>query len=390
MNLNLSILERAYFGNSVLQWITSVLLILLFILLGRVCFWAIERRIKTVSSKTQSSFIELFVHSIKAPIIIIVIGFGIRLGLATLDFPNQFEIWIEHGFNLLVTIVLAWALINIYDQIHVHFLLPFARKTDANIDEQLLAIVRNVIRFSIWVLAIVIGLSNAGYDVGAIIAGLGIGGLAFALAGQNIISNFFGGILVLLERPFKLGDRILVTGIDGWVQEIGLRITTIENFVGQTIVIPNKTFTDNAVTNIDSRKVYYQDMVLHLHHTTTAEKVEFAMKILKEICRDSDLLGSGTWIGFHTINDYSFDIKFWYSIKLWCPEEKDRFPEYYSKIDAGKTYVNLEIMRRFADNGIKLAFPVQSIEINSSTNTHRGRSIYGGVHTDERQRPGSS
>ena len=209
MNLNLSILERAYFGNSVLQWITSVLLILLFILLGRVCFWAIERRIKTVSSKTQSSFIELFVHSIKAPIIIIVIGFGIRLGLATLDFPNQFEIWIEHGFNLLVTIVLAWALINIYDQIHVHFLLPFARKTDANIDEQLLAIVRNVIRFSIWMLAIVIGLSNAGYDVGAIIAGLGIGGLAFALAGQNIISNFFGGILCHRNRStrFYLGSE---------------------------------------------------------------------------------------------------------------------------------------------------------------------------------------
>ena len=91
-------------------------------------------------------------------------------------------------------------------------------------------------------MAIILGLNNAGYDVGAIVAGLGIGGLALALAAQDSVKNLFGGFTIFVDKPFKVKDRIKISGFDGAVEEIGIRSTRIRTLDGRMVTIPNSKF----------------------------------------------------------------------------------------------------------------------------------------------------
>lgn len=104
----------------------------------------------------------------------------------------------------------------------------------------------------------IVALNNAGYDVGALIAGLGIGGLALAMAARDTVSNVFGGFTIFTDRPFTLNDRIKVSGFDGTVDEIGIRSTRLRTLAGTLVTIPNSTFSESAVENVSaepSRKV---------------------------------------------------------------------------------------------------------------------------------------
>ena len=118
---------------------------------------------------------------------------------------------------------------------------------------QILPLIRTIIKLIIWSLGLLIGLKNAGFDVGAMLAGLGIGGLAFALAAQDTVSNMFGGITIFLQRPFKVDDLIMFEGKEMIVKEIGLRATRLtDESYGHTIYIPNSMFTGGIITNISA------------------------------------------------------------------------------------------------------------------------------------------
>ena len=122
-------------------------------------------------------------------------------------------------------------------------------ESDNTLDDQLLPIVRKGTKFSLWAVGIIVALNNAGYDVGALIAGLGIGGLALAMAARDTVSNVFGGFTIFTDRPFTLNDRIKVSGFDGTVDEIGIRSTRLRTLAGTLVTIPNSTFSGSAVEN---------------------------------------------------------------------------------------------------------------------------------------------
>ena len=91
----------------------------------------------------------------------------------------------------------------------------------------------------IWIIGIIVALNNAGYDVMALIAGLGIGGLALAMAAKDTVANVFGGFTIFTDRPFSMGDRIVISGFDGTVKEIGIRSTRLQTLAGREVSIPN-------------------------------------------------------------------------------------------------------------------------------------------------------
>ena len=102
------------------------------------------------------------------------------------------------------------------------FLLPISKKSETSFDSHLIPVIQKAVRAIIWSLGIVIGLDNIGFDITAMIAGLGIGGLALALAAQDSVKNIFAGIMIFLDKPFKINDRIKIDGHDGTVEEVGL------------------------------------------------------------------------------------------------------------------------------------------------------------------------
>jgi MscS family membrane protein len=353
-------LNTLYYSNTLGQWAIALFLILLSVVLGRVIYWVFGRWVKFLTRKTETKLDDIIIDMVEEPVVLIIILLGIRFSFNTLVLPDTFMAVVNGAFQFVLALTLAWLISRLYDALHQEYIIPFAARTKTELDDQLLPIIKTGIRIVVWTLGIVIGLNNAGYDIGAVLAGLGIGGLAFALAAQDTVSNIFGGITIFLQKPFRVGNRIEVAGFDGWVQEIGLRSSVIANFYGHRITIPNKMFIDSPVKNIDSQPAYWIKQVLHLRHDMTAEKIELAINLLKDaVAANQDLLNETTWIGFDNIGDYSFDIIFWYGIKLWQPEDQKTIGDWYHKMSLGKTRLNLEILRQFATHDIKLAVPVE-------------------------------
>ena len=140
---------------------------------------------------------------------------------------------------------------RLLDSVVSNVILHLDERTDGSMAvAQFGPILQKTLRALVWILGIISGLTNAGYDVGALLAGVGIGGLAMAMAAKDFVANIFGGVTVFIDKPFTVGDRIKVNGIDGTVQEIGIRSTRLSTLENRMVTIPNHQFTDQMVENV--------------------------------------------------------------------------------------------------------------------------------------------
>jgi len=189
----------------------------------------------------------------------------------------------------------------------------------------------------------------------SIIAGLGVGGLAVALAGQDTIRNFFGSLVIVGDKPFEIGDRIVVEGYDGPVESVGFRSTRIRTLEGYLVTIPNAEMVNKVVCNIGKRPHIRHMANITVTYDTPPEKVDLAVAILKEILHDHEGMHPDfpPRVFFSGFNDCSLSILmiYWYHP-----------PDYWSYM-AFTEKVNGEILKRFNDEGIEFAFPTQTIYI---------------------------
>ncbi len=196
-------------------------------------------------------------------------------------------------------------------------------------------------------------LNNAGYDVAALIAGLGIGGLALAMAAKDTVSNVFGGFTIFTDRPFTLNDRIKVAGYEGYIREIGLRSTRLQTLEGRVVTIPNSRFSDTPVENVTlepSRKVVLN---LGLTYDTSPEQMRRALDILTQIGTQHVELEDRLLVSFNGFGDFSMNILFIYYIKSGAD------------ILGTQTEINLLILDRFNAAGLEFAFPTQTLYTKS-------------------------
>jgi len=247
--------------------------------------------------------------------------------------------------------------VRLVDALIVEYLTPLVKKTDADLDDQLLPIVRKSLKAVIWTVAIVVGLNNAGYDVGALIAGLGLGGLAFAMAAKDSVSNLFGGITVFTDKPFKMNERIQIDGYDGTIVDIGLRSTKLKTLAGRIVTIPNHKFTDSYIENVTSEPSRKMSVTLGLTYDTKPEDIQKATDILKEINQKCEYTEDNCVAYFESFGDFSLNVSFTYYVK----SETDYW-------FLGPNEMNMKILERFNEEGIEFAFPTQTIfnqQVNS-------------------------
>lgn len=348
-------LERVFWGNTIQRWIIAGAIIVGALIVGRI----VSVLTKAIAGRLKAKLVTAIAEGVGGPLTTLVVIFGTRIAGESLELPAGVKELVEKGATFLSVVVLTWFAANAYDAVHKGVFVPYAKRPDSAVDLHLFAVLRTILNVVIWIVGLASALNSVGFEVSAILAGLGIGGMALALASQDTVANLFGGLLVLTQRPFKVGDRIEVGGVNGWVHQFGLRNTIIKNWYGRDVLIPNKKFTDSIVINIDSQSVYYQEARLRLDPRTTAAEVEKALSILGEIVRDVELLDKTPWIMFDRIDHGFFEIEFWYAIPRWTPKETAKIPNEYEKICRAKTAVNLEILKRFEAAGIRLAVPME-------------------------------
>ena len=343
-------LQKEFYWNTIGEWLIAFAIIVGSVLLGRLVYWLISKVVKKLTSKTKARIDDIIVDKVEEPVAFAVSILGIWYGLDSLNLPDAGHIWINRIYYLLVIFNIAWIINRLLDAFIEEYLQPLIESSENDLDDQLLPILKKGLHFTVWTMAIIVGLNNAGYDVGALIAGLGIGGLAFALAAQDSVANLFGGLTIFLDKPFTVNDRIKVHGFDGIVEEVGIRSSRLRTFEGRLIVIPNKVFTATEIENVSSEPSRRTIVMLGLTYDTSDLRLEEAMTILKEIHgANLDVLEEKQFILFDSFGDFSLNIRFQYYIR--SGEDVMGIP----------SNINMQILQRFNAAKLDFAFPTQTV-----------------------------
>jgi MscS family membrane protein len=343
-------LETTWYHNTITEWAISLSIILGGVILARLIHWIFKNPIRRLTESTKGGFDDLLVNTIEEPVLMGIVVVGIFWGLERLHLTDSTQLWVNRLYHILIVINVTWFLARFADAMIRQYLAPLAERSDNSLDDHIVPVIRRGIKAAIWALGIVVSLDNAGYDVGAVLAGLGIGGVAMALAAKDFVANIFGGITVYADKPFKIGDRIQVGGYDGTVMDIGLRSTRIHTLAGRLVVVPNFKFTDSFVENVTAEPSRRVDVELGLTYDTSPQKMERAVAILKEIVEaNQDILEPDFHATFNKWGDFNLVVTFIYFIRVG-----NNYFEIQNRI-------NLQILERFNGAGLNFAFPTRTV-----------------------------
>lgn len=344
------VLEQTYYSNTIGSWLIALLIIGAGVIVGKIIYWVIGRFLKSAAKKTKTKLDDILIDMFEEPIIFSVFIFSFWYGIGKLTFPKDTGIFIEHVIFTLIVFDVAWLLVRMFDALVEEYLVPIVSNSESNLDDQLLPIIRKTITVTIWTIALVVGLNNAGYDVGAVIAGLGIGGLALAMAAKDWMANLFGGLTVFLDKPFQVKDRIVIDGFDGVVEEIGIRSTRLRTLAGRRVTIPNQFFTSMSIENISLEPSRKTTLDLGLTYETAHDKLEKAIELVNLVIdKHTNELEEKRSVGFTNFAAYSLTLSIIYYIKP-CVD-----------YIAVSSIVNLDILKVFSENDLHFAYPTQTI-----------------------------
>lgn len=260
--------------------------------------------------------------------------------------------------NTLIYVIVIWAIIRSVD-LGGLWASEIFKKKDRNAAMILLKPTKTALKTIIMLIGFLLWLDNIGIHVGTLMASLGIGGLAIALASQDMLKNLLGSIMILMDKPYEIGQRIVAKGHDGVVEEIGLRSTRVRLLSGHQVIIPNDDMASTDIENIDRRPHIRRRFDLSIALDTPTSKIEQAINIIKECldnheCMDTDYPPR---VYFDKVNRDSINIQvtLWYqSTDFWV------FQAFNEKL-------NLQIISEFEAEGIKLALP--SFNVSGKTET---------------------
>jgi MscS family membrane protein len=335
--------------NTTISIIVSILILVGAIVIGKLLYWLIGTFAKSLAARTKSGLDDILIDKLEEPIVYGIVILGFYWGFTRLHFNENVDSFFANVFMILFILNVTWLIARVIDSLIEEYIVPIVTKSESDLDDQLLPILRKTIKAVLWIFGIVIALSNSGFDVAALIAGLGIGGLALALAAQDTVKNIFGGIMVFLDKPFKIKDRIKVNGMDGVVEEIGVRSTRLRTLEGRLITIPNGQFSDNAVENVSLEPTRKVNISLGLTYDTTPEQMENAMNIIKDIIKANSKVEDDALVAFNAWGDFAMGIQVIYYISS---------PDF---IFSAQSEINLEILKLFNAEGLEFAFPTQTI-----------------------------
>ena len=341
-------LETVYLGNTLQTWIIALAIAGVAIIAGRLIYWVIQKTLKVYTKKTANELDFIFIDMVEEPLSLAITLFGIWFAIDILTLSSGVAKFVNSIFYFVVIFNVAWFVTRLFDAIIEKYVVPKVKDSETDLDDILLPIIRKIVKISIWVVTIVIGIDNAGYNVTTMITGLGIGGLVFALAAKDAVSNLFGGFIIFSDKPFNINDRIILNGFEGYVREIGLRSTRLETLEGRMVTMPNSNVTDNPVLNVSKENGRKMKAILGLTYDTSVENMELAKSILKNVIDENENTRDAV-VAFDSFGDFSLNILFIYWINQGSPIAKTA--------DA----VNMRILKEFNENKLNFAFPTQTI-----------------------------
>ena len=364
-------------GQSLWQWCAAFILYLLALLLS-LAIYSLTSRITARSPSPVNCWLRLVPPVVIAGILLWVT----RYVTNEVNITGHAILTMISIERILETVLFAWGAFCLCRAI-VETIIALPQIKDESIDASLLRLSSRIIGsiFGAWV--IMAGLDDLGLDIWPIIAGLGVGGLAVALAFRPTMENIIGSFMIFADKPYKVGQRVKVLDADGSVESIGLRSTKIRLLNGHLTTIPNEKMASVVIENIGQRPYIRRVFDVTINYDTKPEKVNHAVEIVRDILslpeeeKDDQPTdekkphpnapinqpGFPPRVYFNQLNRDSLNILviYWYQP-----------PEYWEFLEHAN-WVNVQILERFAAEGIDLAYPTQSLNISSDP--HRPLSV---------------
>ncbi len=354
-SLHLGFLTDAkYFGNTLWQYLLFSIVFIASFIAAKIIFYLLKTHLKRVAERTKTRLDDMVIKVIQGPLVLGVIIIGLSFGIQLLTLPLSVLSFLSTVFSVLISLTILWFIIRFVDVLIDEYLRPVAIKTEGTLDDELVPMLKKILRALILIFGLISIASNFGYDITALITGLGIGGIAVALAAQDTLGNMFGGLSIFLDRPFAIGDRVRINEkIYGDVVDVGFRSSKIKNLDNNIIVIPNSVISKSVIENyVRPSKKIKQTFKIGLTYDTPPEKVEEAVKIIKRSIKGVEgVTNDEPLVWFTEFGDFSLNLLCIYWI---------RSLDYWGTT---KHEINLRILKGLSKAGIEIAYPTQTLYI---------------------------
>jgi small-conductance mechanosensitive channel len=333
------------FDNSLVDWLIALGIAAAWLVALLAVRRLIRRYNRRLEQEPQLGLPEVFTATFSRTTLIFIIVSAAAAGLATLN-PSGL---VTRVARTAVMITLIWQ-VGVWSTAATGALLERRRQRALETDVATagsLSIVGVIIRTAIWIVVVLVILQNTGVDVGALMAGLGIGGVAVALAIQNVLSDLFASLSITLDRPFVVGDLLMVGSHEGYVEYIGLKSTRIRSIGGEQIIVSNADMLKSTLRNFGRMSKRRVEFNLNIDYATEPDMLERIPAIIREIIdSQEDTLFGRSHLAGHGLYSLNFQ-----TVYYVLSSDFARHMEIQHRIHVG-------IHREFALAGIKFAEPM--------------------------------
>jgi len=372
--------SRRYLGNTLLQWLGLLGLLLVSLLIGKIVSMLLDRQGRRLGQQGSMYLLSAMLRSLSGPAGLLILAGGLYLAstfmnltyttietkqiadesgkLITRSVPQEHSLepfWLNVCRTIAV-LAATWFLFKVVDIVEF-FLKRWTSRTETTLDDQLVPLLRKTLRVFVVIVAFLFIAQNIfKWDIGALIAGLGLGGLAFALAARDMLANLFGSVTIFADRPFAMGERVRIGQHDGMIEEVGFRSTRIRTLDGHQVTIPNATVANEMVENVGRRPFIRRVLDVTITYDTPPRKVQRAVDIIKEMLQarcEHFHPDFPPRVYFNEFNAASLNIVVYY----WFVP-----PDWWQYLQFTHDF-NMELLERYNQEGIEFAFPTQTIYV---------------------------
>lgn len=331
----------------------SIGILVLFILFRNIFTKYVFQLILKLTRKTPTDFFTQICLSFERPLGWAFIILGLYVAMDYFPFMEQHNALFLKFLRSMVIILITWGFFNLSSPT-TGILISVNQQMNNKIDLILLPFISRTIRVIIIAISISIIGQEFDYDVNGLVAGLGLGGLAFALAAKEAVGNLIGGIVIVTEKPFSIGDWIFTPSVEGTVEDINFRSTKVRTFSQALVTVPNSTLANEPITNwsrMGKRRITFH---LGINYKTSKEQIQRVVHRIELMLKNHEEIHPDTiMVAFDQYNDSSLDILLYFftNTTVWAEHVKI------------KHEINIEIMGILEEEGVEVAFPSRTIYV---------------------------
>lgn len=276
------------------------------------------RLLRKVSEKTGTAWGEKIDYGFHKPLHAILVVAGVFIALNVCPVVWQVagvQAFLTRTFRSFLVIAVAWGFCRMAEKVDLTANM-FTEKLDFQVDKAVQPVLASVLRFLIIALAVLIIAQEWNFSISGLLAGLGLGGLAFALAAKDMLANLFGGLVILMDHPFAIGDWIRIGDVEGAVEDLNFRSLKIRTLTQELVTMPNSTVAASPVINYSRRGRRRVDFTLTMTYGTSADQLHVCTKKIRSLLAESkDLEGGTASVALSSLGESGIDLTVFYYTK---------------------------------------------------------------------------